>query len=227
MQAFAYTCKRLHALWGVNRMPQVMKTLKAMVSVQGPGVRRPAFRSKLSVCLVVLVLVPIASADIVVNFVSVAPAVSFPPNYFWSYSAVISAGDGLCGNTSFTLNHVGGTIVTIEPPHNWSGSQIAGGGLQFTWTGACTQLSTTTTFDSFNFVDSLGTGVNSTYSSQDLTQYPNGTVQSGSGTIEVPGVPSSPVPEPGSILLLGVGLLTAAATMKVRGLEKSNLTSRT
>ncbi len=149
--------------------------------------RPAALRSKVVVCLFVLVLVPLASADIVVNFVGVDPAVSFPPNYFWSYSAVISAGDGLCGNTSFTLNNIGGTIVTIEPPQHWGVSHVAGNGLQFTWTGACTQLSMSTTFTSFNFVDSLGTGVNSTYAWEDLTQYPNGNGQSGTGTIEVLG----------------------------------------
>ncbi len=169
------------------------------------------------------VLPPSATAGMSAQLDNVTPDIAFPGNYRWSYSLTIANGDGcLDGDCIFTIYDFG-PLVTVEAALNFQGSSSLLGltptgltptddptirnvtfraGPEFPGTGQ--------TITGFDVISSLGSVVTGQYSWQDQNGYPGSPTilnQNGLGNIGIPGTPSSGVPEPTTMLLLGSGLL--------------------
>lgn len=196
---------------------------------------RANFVTSLLTLLLSTGLVPAASASIMVQLESITLETTgqYAGNYRWSYSATITATDGFIagGENYFTLYDLPGSLATVEAANLWSASSHSTGltpsGLSPTdnsgidnVTFEYSSLSSRPGADAvgaastFDVILSTGSEVLSQYSWQDYSAYPvsTGQLQNGLGTV-VQGNGAT-VPEPTTIVLLGLGLAGLAAARR-------------
>ena len=183
--------------------------------------------------LFILLIVPPTSADLLVQLESVTPdTLNFPGYYRWSYSLTVGNEDG-CNNDGscfFTIYDFG-TPYTISGVSSWRSSSALVGATPTGLTPTDDPMVANITFrfgvgsvppfspepfagtgqiiTGFDVISSLSNIAFGQYSWQDQDRYPIDSITMNQRGLEVVGVPSttsSPVPEPGILILLGISM---------------------